>query len=202
MSELTLTKPNVTTKEFESFCQNAIEQKLYGVCVFSSRVELAAALLADSDLKVTASVGGFMGNDHSDVKRYETEVAVDCGAQEIEVAVNLGRLRDGDRNFILRELRDVVEAADERFVKVDILTPYLNQDAISLACELVFDSGAHFITSRFIDLEQLKFCRQALGPKFGIKAMNSTHRKGEVLSEIEAGANRIGLYGHVFAIPE
>ena len=103
----------------EEVCRKAREQKVYGVCVASSRVELAASLLEDSDLKLTALVGT-SGNEDGDVKRYETEIAIDYGAQEIEVCLNVGRLKDGDRKYVLRELRDVAEAADERIVKVEI----------------------------------------------------------------------------------
>jgi deoxyribose-phosphate aldolase len=202
IAELTLTRPNVTAKEFEDFCRNAIEQKLYGICVYSSRVELAASLLAETEVKVAASVGGFFGNSDSDVKRYETEVAIDYGAQEIEVDINLGRLKDGDHKYVLRELRDVVEAAEERIVKVSLDTPYLKLEETLLACELVLDSGAHFISSRFGDLEELKLCREAVGPKFGIKAMDSTLDKSTALALIEAGATRIGVYGHFFPITD
>lgn len=198
ISELTLTKPNVTAKDIEDYCRNAIEQKLYGISFFSSRVELAASLLADTEVKIVASIGGFMGTDDSDVKRYETELAIDYGAQEIEVDLNLGRLKDGDRKYVLRELRDVAEAADERIVKVDIQSPFLTREEVLLACELVLDSGAHFISSRFADLDELKLCREAVGPKFGIKAMNSTSEKNEVIAQIQAGATRIGFYGHFF----
>jgi len=83
ITELSLTKPDSTTKVVEDFCRSAREQKLYGVGVYSSRIELAASLLTDTDLKLTALIGGFIGNADSDIKRYETEVAIDYGAQEI-----------------------------------------------------------------------------------------------------------------------
>jgi deoxyribose-phosphate aldolase len=81
----------------------------------------------------------------SDAKRYETEAAIDNGATEIDVVLNIGRLKDGDRNFVLRELRDVVEAADERPVKVILETALLTRDEQILACHLAVDSGAHFV---------------------------------------------------------
>ncbi|HXS68580.1 MAG TPA: 2-deoxyribose-5-phosphate aldolase, partial [Candidatus Polarisedimenticolia bacterium] len=85
ITEFTLAGAAVTAKEIEEVCRKVREQKLYGVCVPGSRVELVASLLDDTDLKVTALIGGPLGTPDGDVKRYETEVAIDFGAQEIEV---------------------------------------------------------------------------------------------------------------------
>ena len=197
VTELTLNRPWLSAKDIQTVCQKVRDQKVYGVCVYGSRIELAASILADTDLKLTALIGGAFGNADSDVKRYETEVAIDYGAQEIEFDLNAGRLKDGDHKYVLRELRDVVEAAEERIVKVGL--SWLTREEMLLACELVLDSGAHFIASRFEDLEALKLCRKAVGPKFGIKAMTSTpEAPGELAGLIEAGATRLGVYGEFY----
>ena len=81
---------------------------------------------------------------NSDTKRFETEAAIDNGAQEIDVVINLGRLKDGDDPYVLRELRDVVEAADERPVKAILETCLLNREEKIRACQLVASSGAQF----------------------------------------------------------
>jgi deoxyribose-phosphate aldolase len=191
--ELPLTRADATAKDIEDICRKAREQKLYGVCVTSSRVELAASLLDDSEIKITALVG-VLGSEDIDVKRYETEVSVDYGAQEIEVCLNVGKLKDGDRKYVLRELRDVAEAADERIVKVEIRPRLLTRDEIKLACELVLDSGAHFVSAKYIttpNLEDIKLCREAVGPKFGIKAGEEILETQTALALIEAGANRL-----------
>src|SRR5258708_30777830 len=98
-TELSLFRADATAKDVEKLCATAHNQKVYGVCVGGSRVELAASLLEDSELKVTALVGFPLGSADSDVKRYETEVAVDIGAQEIEMVINAGRLKDGDHKY-------------------------------------------------------------------------------------------------------
>ena len=191
--ELPLWKTNATAKDVEEICRIAREQKLYGVCVPSSRVELAVSLLEDSDIKTTALVG-LSGNEDSDVKRYETDVSVDYGAQEIEVCLNVGRLKDGDAKYVLRELRDVAEAADERIVKVEIRPPLLTREEMLLACELVLDSGAHFVSARYLALpkiEDIKLCREAVGPKFGIKAGEEVLDTKTALALIAAGATRL-----------
>jgi deoxyribose-phosphate aldolase len=191
--ELPLTQVHATAKDVEEACRKAREQKLYGVCVASSRVELAVSLLAETDAKVTALVG-WIGSEDSDVKRYETEVAVDYGAQEIEVCLNVGRLKDGDGKYILRELRDVAEAADERIVKVEIRPRLLTREEMQRACELILDSGAHFVGLRYItapQIEDIKLCREAVGPKFGVKAGEEIMDTETALALIKAGATRL-----------
>ena len=117
----------------------------HGVCVGGSRVELACSLLEDTEVKVTGLVGFPFGAGDSDAKRYETEVAIDHGAQEIETVLNVGRLKDGDHGYVLRELRDIAEAADQRPVKVILETSLLTLEEKNLACQLVLDSGAHCV---------------------------------------------------------
>jgi deoxyribose-phosphate aldolase len=191
--ELPLWRVDATSKDVEEICRKAREQKLYGVCVASSRIELAASLLEESDIKVTALVG-FSGSEDGDVKRYETEIAIDYGAQEIEVCLNVGKLKDGDKKYVLRELRDVAEAADERIVKVEIRPKLLTRDEIKLACELVLDSGAHFVSAKYLtspSLEDIKTCREAIGPKFGLKAGSEILNSEEALALVAAGATRL-----------
>jgi deoxyribose-phosphate aldolase len=202
--ELPLWKTNATAKDVEEICRVAREQKLYGICVPSSRVELAASLLEDSEIKTTALVG-LSGNEDNDVKRYETEVSVDYGAQEIEVCLNVGRLKDGDRKYVLRELRDVAEAADERIVKVEIRPNLLTREEMLLACELVLDSGAHFVCARYFSspkVEDIKLCREAVGPKFGLKAGEEIMDSKTALALIAAGATRLSASNGAYPLSE
>ena len=131
MTEIFLWRPDVTAKDVEFLCTRAKEQKLYGVGVCSALVEKAVTYLDGSDCKVTALVSFPLGSMDADVKRYETEVAVDNGAHEVEVCLNIGALKDGDTKSMLRELRDINEAADERTVKaildLPLLTPRENR---------------------------------------------------------------------------
>ena len=112
----------------------------------------------------------------SDVKRFETEAAIDDGAQEIDVVLNLGRLKDGDDKYVLRELCDVVEAADERTVKVILETCLLTNEQKIRACRLVVESGAHFVKTSTgfstggATVDDVKLMRETVGPKFGVKA--------------------------------
>jgi deoxyribose-phosphate aldolase len=198
--EMPLLRVDATTKDIEEICRVAREQKLYGVCVPGSRVELAVSLLEDTEIKTTALVG-LLGMADSDVKRYETEVAIDYGAQEIEVSLNIGRLKDGDQKYVLRELRDVAEAADERVVKVEIRPHLLTQEEILLACELIVDSGCHFVFLNYVTAAKIgdvKLCREAVGPKFGVKAGESVLDTKTALAMVAAGASRLSAPNGAF----
>jgi len=200
--ELPLWRVDATAKDVEEICRKAREQKLYGVCVASSRVELAVSLLDESDVKVTALVG-FSGSEEGDVKRYETEIAVDNGAQEIEVCINVGKLKDGNKQYVLRELRDVAEAADERIVKVEIRPKLLTREELKLACELVLDSGAHFVSAKYVtspSIQDIKACREAIGPDFGLKAGSEILNREEALALVAAGATRLSAANGAYQV--
>jgi deoxyribose-phosphate aldolase len=161
-------------------------------------VAQAYAILADTEVVVASVVGFPLGGMDSDAKRYETELAVDLGADEIDLVMNLGRLKDGDDRFVLRELRDVVEAADDRVVKVILETCLLTREEIIRACHLVCDSGAHFVKTSTgfsksgATVEDVRLLREAVGPKFGVKASGGIRNREAAEAMIAAGANRLG----------
>jgi deoxyribose-phosphate aldolase len=194
--ERTLARPDATRQDIESLCAEARAQSFHGVCVCGSRVELARTLLEDSEVKVTGLVGFPLGAADADAKRYETEVAVDHGAQEIETVLNIGRLKDGDHRYVLRELRDIAEAADERPVKVILETGLLTIEERNLACRLVLDSGAHCVCTgtglrAAATAEEVKSLRALAGEKFGVKATGLSDLQTG-MAWIEAGATRLG----------
>jgi len=195
--EAVLARPDATRVDLERFCASARDRRIYGVCVNGSRVELARALLEDTALKITALVSFPLGVADSDTKRFETESAIDLGAHEIEVVINIGRLKDNDHRYVLRELRDIAEAGDERCVKAVFEMSLLTPEEQKAACEMVIDSGAQFITTGTGLVArpapaQIQSLRQALGPKFGIKAtgISDLQQASELVS---AGATRLGI---------
>src|SRR5438034_1881729 len=194
----TLLKADATTRDFEKLCAEAREHRFYAVCINGSQVERACHLLEDTDVKVACVVGFPLGAMESDVKRYETEAAIDLGAHEIDVVLNLGKLKEGDDQFVLRELRDVVEAADERPVKVIIETCLLTREQKIRACQLTVESGAQFVkTSTGFNIggatvEAVKLMREIVGPNFGVKAAGGIRDTLTALAMIGAGATRLG----------
>ena len=182
MSELasyidhTLLKPDATRAQLEQLCAEAAEHQFSTVCVNGSRVELAYSLLEDSDVQVCTVVGFPLGAMDADAKRYETEVAVDLGASEIDMVMNVGRFKDGEHDYIVREIRDVVEAADDRVVKVILETCLLTNDEIAKACKLVTQAQAHFVKTSTgfgnagATLEHVRLMRETVGQFAGVKA--------------------------------
>jgi deoxyribose-phosphate aldolase len=194
----TLLRPDAQRADIEKLCREAIEHGFYSVCVNGSQVELAVSLVEGSEVKVAAVVGFPLGAMDPDVKRYETEVAIDHGAEEIDVVLNIAKLKEGDDHYVLRELRDVVEAADERPVKVIIETCLLTEEEKIRACRLVVESGARFIktstgsSSGGATLDDVKLLREHVGEKFGVKASGGIRDTATALAMIEAGATRLG----------
>src|SRR5271170_3181020 len=124
----TLLKADATAKDIEKLCAEARENNFFSVCVNGSWVASAHHLLEGSDVKVASVVGFPLGAMSGDAKRFETEAAIDDGAQEIDVVLNVGKLKDGDDKYVLRELIEVVEVADERTVKVILETCLLTDE--------------------------------------------------------------------------
>lgn len=194
----TLLQPGATAKDIEKLCAEARENNFHGVCVNGTWVDHARSLLEDTEIKIACVVGFPLGAASGDVKRFETEAAVDDGAQEIDVVINLGRLKDGNDKYVLRELRDVVEAADERPVKVILETSLLTREEKLRACELVLESGAKFVktstgfSSGGATIDDVKLLREAVGPKFGVKASGGIRDTKTALAMIAFGATRLG----------
>ena len=199
----TLLKPDATAHDIEQLCREALEHHFWSVCVNGSRVAQAYALLEDSGVKVACTVGFPLGAMTADTKRLEVEAAIDDGAQEIDVVLNIGRLKDGDDAYVLRELRDVVDAAEERTVKVILETCLLTRDEKIRACKLVVESGAHFVKTSTgfstggASTHDVQLMRECVGPKFGVKASGGIRDAKIALGMIESGATRLGTSASV-----
>ena len=202
----TLLKPDATAPEVEQLCREAMQHHFWSVCVNGSRVAQAYTLVENSGVKVACTVGFPLGAASADVKRFEVEAAIDDGAQEIDVVLNIGKLKDGDDKFVLRELRDVVEAAEERTVKVIIETCLLSREEKIRACQLVVESGAHFVktstgfSSGGATTHDVELLRECVGPDFGVKASGGIRDATVAIGMIRAGATRLGTSSGVAII--
>jgi len=199
----TILKADATAGDIEKLCAEAREHKFYSVCVNGSRVAQARHFLEGSDVKVACVVGFPLGAMAADAKRFETEAAIDDGAQEIDVVLNVGRLKDGDDKYVLRELRDVVEAADGRSVKVILENCLLTTEQKIRACKLVVESDAHFVKTSTgfgaggATIADVELMRATVGPKFGVKASGGIRDTQTALAMIAAGATRLGTSASV-----
>ena len=194
----TLLKPEASATDIDRLCAEAIEHRFHCVCVHGSRVARAYARLEDSGVLVAAVVGFPLGAMDGDVKRYETEVAVDLGADEIDMVLNIGKLKEGDSKAVFREIRDVVEAAEERPVKVILEACLLTDDEIGEACQVAVEAGAKFVKTSTgfgthgATVKHVQMMREAVGPKIGVKASGGIRDLEAMRAMIEAGATRIG----------
>ena len=198
-----LLRPDASLAEIEKLCAEAREHQFFSVCVNGSWVSAARHFLDDTEVKVAGAVGFPFGAVSSDVKRYETEVAIDDGAHEIDVVLNIARLKAGEDKYVLRELIDVAEAADERSVKVILETCLLTAAEKVRAAQLVVESGAHFVatSSGFspigATIPDVKLLRETVGPKFGVMASGGIRDAQSAQALIEAGATRLGIASNV-----
>jgi deoxyribose-phosphate aldolase len=191
-------RPDASSEDIELLCQEAIEYHFKAVCVSSSRVAQASYLLEDHGIKVTSVVGFPLGSVDSDVKRYEAEMAIDLGADEIDMVLNVGKLKDGEDKLVFREIRDVVEAASSFPVKVILETCLLSEDEKIRATKLTVEAGANFVKTSTgfstggASVEDVVLLRAHAGAEFGVKASGGIKDATTARAMIEAGANRLG----------
>ena len=196
--EHTLLRADATARDIEKLCTEAIENELFAVCINGCWVQNAWNHLEDSNVSIATVVGFPSGASDPDAKRYETEVAVDNGAHEIDLMMNIGKFLDGDHQYISREIRDVIDAADDRRVKIIIETGYLNNDQIATACKIAIQAEAHFVktSSGFgpgaATVEHVKLMRKTVGQFCGVKASGGIRDTETAKALIAAGATRIG----------
>jgi len=196
--EWDLREPGLTRAELEQHCREAIGSSCFGVCVAGSLIANAADILGESPVQVVGAVGFPFGNTDSDVKRYETEAAIDSGAQIIEVVANPGRIRERDGASIVRELRDIVEAAEERPVGVALPAAVLELAHLEWLLPKFSDIGVRGITLMFGDREadeSAQLVQKAsllAGSQMGLKAEVSASTPERIAAFLKTGAIRFG----------
>jgi deoxyribose-phosphate aldolase len=202
----TLLKPDARDSQIEQLCAEAKEHRFFSVCVNGCWVTRARALLAGSGVK-TACVAGFpLGAMQTEAKRFETEQAIADGADEIDVVINVGRLKDGDDDYVRRDLRAVVQAVAGRTVKVILETCLLTDDEKIRACRLVVESGAQFVKTSTgfsgpgATVADIQLMRRCVGATFGVKASGGVRDLAAATAMIQAGANRLGTSSGVAII--
>lgn len=199
MIDHTLLKPEATRQQIESLCQEAIEYKFASVCVNPTWVSTAKELLQGSDVMVCTVIGFPLGATTSETKAFETKNAIDHGADEVDMVINIGALKDHNDKLVEKDIRAVVEAAKGKaHTKVIIETSLLNKEEKIRACELSVKAGADFVKTSTgfstggATAEDIALMRQTVGPDLGVKASGGVRSTEDVQKMIEAGATRIG----------
>ncbi len=194
----TLLKPDATQTEYRKLCQEAASYGFYSVCVPPSMVSFARGELRHSNVKVCTVVGFPLGYSLTSTKVFETKCAVDQGAEEIDMVINISALKSGDLSLVKDDIQFVVHAAFGVPVKVIFETCYLSDAEIRSACDLAAAAGAKFFktstgfgsggaTEAHVAL--LVECAQK---KIGVKASGGIRNTQAALKMLGLGANRLG----------
>ncbi len=194
----TLLKADATKEQIEGLCSEAKEFKFASVCVNPAYVSLAGELLKGDSVKVCTVIGFPLGASATKVKAFETARAVEDGAQEIDMVINLGALKSQDYSTVEEDIRAVVQAAQGNLVKVIIETCLLTQEEKEIACLLSKKAGANYVkTSTGFStggalVEDVQLMRSVVGDKMGVKASGAVRDLKTAKAMIAAGATRIG----------
>lgn len=196
--DYTLLKPSSTERDIIELCNTAIENRFYSVCISSCYVSLAKQFLADSDVKVCTVVGFPLGSMSTEAKVYEAEKAIEDGADEIDMVINLGYLKSRNYVSVLKDIIDVKLAIGQTPLKVILEISELNKNEIIKACEICLDAKADFIKTSTgfsksgATLTAVKIIKKTIRNNAKIKASGGIADFDTAIKYIDAGADRIG----------
>ena len=210
MIDHTLLKPEATPDQIAQLCYEARKHGFAAVCVNPTHVQLAAQLLRGSSVAVCTVVGFPLGATPPEVKAYEAQVALDQGATEIDMVINLGALKSRDYEMVARDIRAVVRVcrAKGALVKVILEAALLTDEEKIAACLLAKESGADFVktstgfASGGATAADVALMRRVVGPKMGVKAAGGVRTRADAQALVAAGATRIGASAGVKIIQE
>lgn len=199
--EHTLLKQDATKEELTKLFEEAKKYNFKGVCVNPINVATAKKYLNDTSVKIVTVVGFPLGANVSEVKAFETEKAIKDGADEIDMVLNVSKLKDKDYEFVLEDIKAVKKACADKPLKVILETDLLEKDEIKKACELCVEAKADFVktSTGFVKngegakAEDVKLMADIVKPHgLGVKASAGIRDKAKALAMIEAGADRLG----------
>ncbi len=197
-----------TKADIVQLCREAREYGFKSVCIHPCHVPLAKKELQDSQVLVCTVVGFPLGAQKSEMKAFEARHAVKDGADEIDMVLNVGTLKDGVYAFVGQEIRAVVEASVPARVKVILETCYLSDEEIVRACEVCVSAGAKFVKTSTgfgpagASVEHVRLMRGTVGEDVGVKAAGGIRSLEDALRMIDAGATRLGCSASVKIIRE
>lgn len=201
----TLLKPDATPDEIKELCEEAKKYHFASVCVNPAYVTLCASLLKGTDVRVCTVVGFPLGSNTTEVKKFETEQAIQNGANEIDMVINVGRLKAGDYDYVENDISQVVKAAKSKgaLVKVIIETALLTDEEKVKACLICKKAGADFVKTSTgfskggATVGDVALMKYVVGSSIGVKASGGIRSKEEAEAMIASGADRIGASASV-----
>lgn len=194
----TLLKPEANANQIDSLCQEAIQYGFASVCVNPVWVPRAAAALKDAEPLVCTVVGFPLGATSPQVKAAETTWAIENGAQEIDMVINIAAALAGEKDTLVEDISAVVAAADGHTVKVIIEACLLTDDAKVLACQAAKEAGADFVKTSTgfstggATVDDVALMRRTVGDALGVKASGGIRDRETAEAMVAAGANRLG----------
>lgn len=200
----TILKPETTKEEVVKVCSEAKEHGFFSVCVNPYYVSLVKEELKGSDVKVCSVIGFPLGASVTSVKAAETKQAIADGANEIDMVLNIAAMKNGEYEYVLNDIKGVVNALEGKAIlKVILENCLLTEAEIVKACELSVEAGAHFVkTSTGFSkggavASDIALMRKTVGPNIGVKASGAVRDRETALAMVEAGASRIGASASV-----
>lgn len=194
----TILKADATKEEVQKICTEAKEFDFMSVCVNSFYTSFAAKQLKGSNVKVCTVVGFPLGQMSTAAKAAETQIAVEDGAEEIDMVINVGALKDKDYEVVLGDIKAVKAACRNALLKVIIETCLLTEEEKIKACELAKEAGADFVktstgfSTAGAKVQDVALMRKTVGESMGVKASGGIRNKETAQEMVEAGASRLG----------
>ncbi|WP_099321633.1 deoxyribose-phosphate aldolase [Anaerococcus sp. Marseille-P3625] len=189
-------KPEATKEDIKNLVDEAMANDFYSVCVNTSFVKFIKDY--NKDIKIAAVVGFPLGAMSTKAKAFEAKTAIEDGASEIDMVIEIGRLKEKDYDYVLNDIKACKEACGENVLKVIIETCLLTDEEKIKACELAVKAGADFVKTSTgfstggAKASDISLMRKTVGENIGVKASGGIHNKKEAMEMVEAGANRIG----------
>ncbi len=194
----TLLKPDATPEQIRRICAESAELKCASVCVNPSYVPLVHECLKGTGVKTCTVIGFPLGMNDSAIKAAEAKLAAEQGADELDMVINVGRLKAGETDYVLNDIKAVVAAGQGKLIKVIIETFLLTDEEKVTACRLAKEAGADYVKTCTgfcgggANVHDIALMRQTVGPDMGVKASGGVRDYESAKALIEAGATRIG----------
>lgn len=198
MIDHTVLKADTPLETVKRICDEAMEYGFASVCINPCHVAYCADYLKDNDVNVCTVIGFPLGANTSAVKVFETKDAIANGADEIDMVMNIGALKDKNYDLVRNDVKAVVEAANGTLVKVILETCLLTEDEIKKACELCVEAKADYVktstgfSTRGATIEDVQIMKAAVQGKAKVKAAGGVRTHEDMVKIVEAGADRIG----------
>ena len=197
--EHTILKAKATFSDIDKIIDEALKNNFLGICIPPCYIKHAKEKLKNKNIKLVTVIGFPLGATESDVKAFEAKKAIDNGADEVDMVINIGALKDKNYELVYEDIKAVVDAANkEALVKVIIETCYLTDEEKKIACELAVKAGTDYVkTSTGFGIggstpADIKLMRETVGENIGVKASGGVRCEEDAVKVIDAGATRIG----------